>query len=133
MPTFSRSLALLGLMAAATVPAQAQAGCAYLSVSIQGPSQISRYGGVQYYQAVPVGGTITPALYYTWSYRSSTTNYGSVWGPSSSHQGGEFEAVNQFQASCFIKRFELKVVVTDSCGVTATATKVVSFDPSECP
>jgi hypothetical protein len=132
MPNLSRSLALLGLMAATTVPALAHAGCPYMSVMIEGPSEISHYG-TQYYQAVTVGGTISPALYYTWSSRYGQSYYGSVWGPTSTHQGSDIEAVNQISASCFNKRIELKVVVTDSCGVTATATKIIRFNASECP
>ncbi len=133
MTPFTRSFALLGLMAAATVPAQAQAGCPVISVSINGPSVISRYGGPQNYQAIPVGGTITPALYYTWTTRYGFGNFGSPWGPASTTQGGDILTVNQFGPSCLTKKLEIKVVVTDSCGMTATATKVVSYNASECP
>ncbi|WP_073560323.1 hypothetical protein [Archangium sp. Cb G35] len=60
-------------------------------------------------------------------------NFGSVWLPTSTHEGGEIETVNQIGPSCLVKRFELKVVVTDSCGVTATASKIVYYNASECP
>ncbi len=126
------SLSMLGLLTVAVAPFTAEAGCPYMTVSIDGPSSISRLDPIQTYTAMTVGGTPTPAPTYTWTTRS----YNAVlrlWTFASTFQGGPSVTVGPRGGSCGVSYFQVSVRVVDACGVEATSTKTLPvFDYVPC-
>jgi hypothetical protein len=126
------SFAMLGMLAVAAVPFAADAGCPYMTVSIGGPSSISRLDPYQTYTATTVGGTPTPPPTYTWTTRTYNAAL-RLWTFPSTFQGGASVTVGPRGAGCGVSSFQVSVKVVDACGVEATSTKTIPvFDYIPC-